>query len=238
MVIVFVLQCNPHYCIDTGQHTALSTFLHAFSDPVIPRSRLASLELFHTTTLKDPQQPQSSPSFHESGLVALRKTGQFLSVSDNLSQLNCMSEAEGQLSLLLMNFGQKWRRGDELSVRNHPMLYWMIEGKHFANFLPPFSKLVFSLYPSSAGLERSFKVNSRVLTKTRNRLSDDRADKQASINYNKNQLRRINTQLQCNRKSTLQYVLNRGFSGPPSELLLQQLRVETRQKRLHLMKIN
>lgn len=207
--------------------------LSCILDPAIPHCRLAALENFHIRALTNPQQPQSPPSFHEACLVALRTTGKFLSVSED-----CMCEAEGQLSLLLTNFGQKWRRADELSLRNHPILYWMIEGKYFANYLPPFSKLVFSLYPSSAGLERSFKVNSRVLTKTRNRLSDENADKQASIIYNTNQLRRINTHLQNNRKSTLQYVLNRGHSGPHSDLLLQQLRVETRQERLRLMRVN
>jgi hypothetical protein len=49
---------------------------------------------------------------------------------------------------------------------------------------------VFSLYGSSAGTERSFKSRSLAHDKKRNRLSDDKADKQAFIVYNGKQLQR------------------------------------------------
>jgi hAT family C-terminal dimerisation region len=49
---------------------------------------------------------------------------------------------------------------------------------------------VFSLYGSSAGTERSFKRRSRTHDKKRNRLSDDKVDKQACIVHNGKQLQR------------------------------------------------
>ena len=50
---------------------------------------------------------------------------------------------------------------------------------------------IFSLVPSSAGAERSFKVRSRVHNKCRNRLSNDAADRQSSLIFNTTQFKRI-----------------------------------------------
>jgi len=51
---------------------------------------------------------------------------------------------------------------------------------------------IFSLAPTSAAAERSFKQRFRVHNKTRNRLSDNNADKSQAIVFNKQQARRFN----------------------------------------------
>lgn len=121
--------------------------LSCILDPAIPHDRLDALEHFHLSALKEGALYHRVTTFQEAGVGALRISAKYLGLGSD-----SIGEAEGQLSLILANFGRSWIRSDELSVRNHPLMYWMIEGKHFANFLLPIAKLIFCLYPSSAGL--------------------------------------------------------------------------------------
>jgi hAT family C-terminal dimerisation region len=104
----------------------------------------------------------------------------------------------------------------------HPLLWWNIEGRDKTRRRSKAASLVFSLFPSAAGNERSFKVRSRVHSKTRNRLSDENADKQSYIVYNSAQIRRIDDGeiLNCKRDSAVEVALLNGCS----EVELENLR--------------
>jgi hypothetical protein len=104
----------------------------------------------------------------------------------------------------------------------HPLLWWNIEGRDKTRRRSKAASLVFSLFPSAAGNERSFKVRSRVHSKTRNRLSDENADKQSYIVYNSAQIRRIDDGeiLNSKRDSAVEVALLNGCS----EVELENLR--------------
>lgn len=71
----------------------------------------------------------------------------------------------------------------------HPSLRWRTVGSERAMVLAHIASQVFSLSPSPAGVERSFKVRNRVHCKTRVQLSDDKEDKHSAVIYNSTQLK-------------------------------------------------
>lgn len=119
-----------------------------------------------------------------------------------------MSEGEKrysntELSHMLAQFGTlctvlvapTWPRRDEASLRHHPTLVWGIDGPGRFPALTNIAKALFCVYGTSAGTERSFKARTLVHTKTRNRLSDLKADKQSYLVYNQKQRARANVAL-------------------------------------------
>lgn len=78
-----------------------------------------------------------------------------------------------------------------LSKSFHPLLWWTSIGSERCKVLAPIAYRVFSLSSSSAGVERSFKIRSRLHGKSRCQLTDSKADKQSSIIFNSSQLGRI-----------------------------------------------
>ena len=71
-----------------------------------------------------------------------------------------------------------------------PHAWWDLHAAGAPPELRAVATQVFSLAPTSAAGERSFKQRSRVHNKTRNRLSDDNADKTQAIIFNERQARR------------------------------------------------
>ena len=86
------------------------------------------------------------------------------------------------------------------SASYHPLLWWTCIGSEKAPVLKELSSRVFSLLPSSAVAERSFKVRSRVQNKAKNRRSNEDADMQSSLIYNTAQFKKVETGvLACER---------------------------------------
>lgn len=114
-----------------------------------------------------------------------------------------LSEATCHFHLCLAHLGTVMKRGTKNSTAYHPQLWWLIDGRGLSKHLTAISTATFCLFASSAGNERGFKTRSNDHNKTRNRLSDDRADKQSFVVYNSRQLERLNTVLNTPRCSPL-----------------------------------
>jgi len=80
---------------------------------------------------------------------------------------------------------------EELSRLSLPHVWWSLHAEGAPQELRAVAAQMFSLAHTSAAGERSFKQRSRVHRKTRNRLSEDHADKTQAIIINKRQTRRF-----------------------------------------------
>jgi hAT family C-terminal dimerisation region len=82
----------------------------------------------------------------------------------------------------------KWSTVYRSAATCLPGTWWNTNGPYdLASDLISVAEQVFSLAPTSASGERSFKQRSRVHTKTRNRLGAENADKSSAIIFNKRQ---------------------------------------------------
>jgi hAT family C-terminal dimerisation region len=72
-----------------------------------------------------------------------------------------------------------------------PHVWWHPHADGAPTLLRDLAAQVFSLVPTSASGERSFKKSFRVHTRIRNRLSDGKADMTQAILFNKHQQRRF-----------------------------------------------
>jgi hypothetical protein len=72
-----------------------------------------------------------------------------------------------------------------------PHVWWHLHADGAPTLLRDLAAQVFSLVPTSASGERSFKQRSRVHTRIRNRLSDGKADMTQAILFNKQQKKRF-----------------------------------------------
>jgi len=81
------------------------------------------------------------------------------------------------------------RRTRQLSL---PHVWWELHADGAPPELRAVADQIFSLAPTSAAAEHSFKQRSRGHNKTRNRLSDNNADKSQAIIFNTQQARRFN----------------------------------------------
>ena len=82
----------------------------------------------------------------------------------------------------------------------HPFLGWKCIGLEKAPLLCALSCRIFSLVPSSAEVERSFKVRIRVHNESGNRLSNDDAGRQSSLIYNTTKFKRIEEGVSTKRR--------------------------------------
>lgn len=104
------------------------------------------------------------------------------------------------------------KRFDSKALGYHPRAWWNACGVSYSNELAPVAARVFGLFSSSAGPERSFKIRSRVHGKSRNRLSNDRADMQSAVIYNSNQMCRIKDGVEASeRNSKVEKMILAGF---------------------------
>lgn len=97
----------------------------------------------------------------------------------------------------------------------HPFLWWARIGEKGCQPLAEVAIRVFFLTISSSGVERSFKIRSRVHSKSRVQLSDWKADQQSSVIYNTNQIKWIDNGVLATRRGRwiTQIILN-GVSSP------------------------
>jgi len=98
-----------------------------------------------------------------------------------------------QVTQVLMESFPFLRTGavEELSRLSLPHVWWSLHTEGAPHELRAVAAQMFSLAPTSAAGERSFKQRSRGHSKTRNRLSDDHPDKTQAIITNKRQTRRF-----------------------------------------------
>lgn len=73
----------------------------------------------------------------------------------------------------------------------HPVVWWKQDSAVMADVLSPYCMAVFSVFPSSAGPERSFKSRSRVVTTVRNRMSKGNIDMQSGLIFSGTQAKRF-----------------------------------------------
>lgn len=96
----------------------------------------------------------------------------------------------------------------------HPFLWWTTIVVERCKVLSDVSYPVVSLPPSSAGVERSFKIRSGVHGKHCVQLQDEKDDHQLHIVYNSHQLRRIRDgELATSRQSVICELLTDGYSS-------------------------
>ena len=93
-----------------------------------------------------------------------------------------------------------------------PLVWWSTIGVEKYPLISNTAKRVFSMNTGSACADRSFKIRSRVHSKSRNRLGSSCANQQSSISLNHNQLERLNCGvLATKRGSSMELRLVQGF---------------------------
>lgn len=82
------------------------------------------------------------------------------------------------------------------------LLWWKCIGVEKSLMLSVLSSRVFSLLPSSAGAERSFKVRTRVHNQCPDRFSNDAADRRSGLIYNSAQFERLERGIAASGRGT------------------------------------
>lgn len=204
----------PIEVVNTSKESIKSRFnsiqcdVHALSvvlDPLVPKTRWFSFNNFY-----------SSDAFNNAARRAFEKCCSWLELSSSQHE-----KSVDQFQMILADRGTIMKRCTKQASSYHPQLWWSIDSTSEATQISNVAQAVFSIFLSGSGNERSFKTRSRLHTKTRNRMSNDKADKQAFIVFNNGQIQRVNSALNTHRTTVLDFCLTNGLNGEKGKELLQ-----------------
>lgn len=207
----------PDNVVDAAEVALKSRFstivsdVHALAvvlDPSIPKSRWNSTFPFF--------EIQSGHTFYTETRNAFAKLCNWLNFSDIET-----SEVNSHFQMVLGSKGTVMKRCSSNSTAYHPQLWWAIDGQQGSEQLSTIAQCTFALFPSGAPTERSFKTRSHVHTKTRNRLSDEKSDKQSFVVFNSHQLDRVNTALNTTRSTVVDRCLANGLVGEDGKEMIR-----------------